>query len=182
MGNIQKNKGALTPRPILDTRTADNSSMKLIQEILNELKTKKFKFKPIRRIYIDKTGKNIELQEQIRKLYQTNQATLQNIKALKARPLGIPSFKDKIVQEALRLILNSIYEPEFAKISKNFGFRSNYGCHDAINNIKKKAKTMNYAIEGDIASAFDTVNFEKIREILSKKIDDKNILDLIDNG
>jgi retron-type reverse transcriptase len=162
MEKISKSEGALTIGPPLDKTTADNSSSKLIENISNELKSETFRFKPIRRIYIDKTGKNRNINDQIKDLKDKSPEA---IKLLKARPLGIPAFKDKIVQEAIRIILNAIYEPEFAKANYNFGFRSGLGCHDAIYNIQRYSKAMKYAIEGDIKGAFDNVKFSKLEQL-----------------
>lgn len=117
IGNISGKKGALTSGPPDDPRTVDTVSNKLVNEIINEIKTGTFRFKPVRRIYMDKTGKNVlsdEIREKLLSLHKRGKVTMDEIKELKARPLGILSFKDKVVQEAMRMILNVIYEPEFA--------------------------------------------------------------------
>ena len=182
MVKISKTKGALIPGTNLDLSTADDASQKLILDLSNELKEKKFRFKSIKRIYIDKTGKNIDLKKQINELYKKNQISPDKIKELKARPISIPSFKDQIVQEAIRIILNSIYEPEFAKLNCNFGFRPGLGCHAAIYHIKSKARLMRYAIKGDVKGAFDNVRFDTLINILEKRISDKSFLNLILSG
>lgn len=185
MGNIQGKTGALTPGTKLDPRTADKSSSKLIQELSENLKKGTFRFKPIRRVYMDKSGKNPVTEEQrneLIKLHQQGKITMEAIKQLKVRPLGIPSFPDKIVQEALRMVLTVIYDPEFAKINANFGFRAGLGCQDAISQIQTYAKQMDYAIEGDIKGAFDNVCHDILIKILRKRIKDEKLLKLIKGG
>ncbi len=185
MGTISKKDGALTPGTFLDTRTADAASQKLISEISEQIKLGTFRFKPIRRIYLAKSGQPSVSKEQLEKLKQLHgkgKVTMDQIKQVKVRPIGIPSFPDKIVQEAIRMILNAIYEPEFAKLNLNFGFRPKYGCHNAILQIQQKAKQMDYAIEGDITGAFDNVNHSELLKILNKKVKDEKFLKLINGG
>lgn len=185
MGNINTKSGALTPGTKLDPRTADESSLELISEISETLKNGTFRFKPIRRIYMDKSGKNpvsTEQKETLNKLHKQGKVTMDQIKQIKARPIGISSFPDKVVQEAMRMALNAIYEPEFARTNTNFGFRPGLGCQDAISELKKGAKSMDYAIEGDIKGAFDNVNHELMIQILEKKINDQKFLKLVRNG
>lgn len=185
MGNIQGKSGALTPGTNLDPRTAYESSSQLIQELSVSLKKGTFRFKPIRRVYMDKSGKNPVTEDQRKelvKLHQQGKVTMDEIKQLKARPLGIPSFPDKIVQEAIRMVLTAIYDPEFAKVNTNFGFRAGLGCQDAIYQIQCFAKTMDYAIEGDIKGAFDNVCHDILIQILRKKIKDEGLLKLIKGG
>lgn len=98
----------------------------------------------------------------------------------KKRPITIPPFMDKVVQKAIALILESIYEPYFEIQNRSFGFRPNKGVHDAI-----VAVTSNYssgkitAIEGDIEAAYDTVSKTKLINILAKKIADRKFLNVI---
>ena len=108
--------------------------------------------------------------------------SMDEIKELKVRPLGIPSFPDKVVQEVLRIVLSAIYEPAFSRYECNFGFRPKHECADAIHQIKTKAKAMDYAIEGDIKEAFDNVNHKTLMKILRKKIIDEKFLKLIWGG
>jgi retron-type reverse transcriptase len=185
MGNISKKSGALTPGPPQDQQTVDAMSKEKITEIAKELKQGIFKFKPIRRIYIEKSPQNPATKKKlklIKKLHKIGPVTPDQIKDLKLRPLGIPSFKDKIVQESIRMILNAIYEPEFKNLNLNFGFRPKLGCLNAIDQIKNKAKSMDFAIEGDIKGAFDNVNHEILINILRKKIKDNKFLRLINGG
>lgn len=185
IGNISKKKGALTPGPPMDKITVDGTSVALVKKLSAEIKAGTFRFNPVRRIYMDKSGKNVVTEEQRKKLLELHtrgKVTMDEIKELKVRPLGIPSFQDKVIQEALRIVLSAIYEPEFSKYECNFGFRPKHGCADAIQQVKAKAKSMDYAIEGDIKGAFDNVNHKTLMGILRKKIIDEKFLNLIWGG
>nr|YP_009364071.1 hypothetical protein [Pediastrum duplex]AQU64404.1 hypothetical protein [Pediastrum duplex] len=185
IGNISGKEGALTQGLVIDKTTVDSTSNELVERLSKEIKNGTYRFKPIRRVYMDKSGKNPVTEEQMKKLkdlHAKGKITMDQIKELKARPLGISSFPDKVVQESIRIVLNAIYEPEFARINTNFGFRPKYGCADAILQIQNQAKSMDYAIEGDIKGAFDNVNHKKLIEILEKKIKDTKLLKLIYGG
>lgn len=97
-----------------------------IEQLIQEMKTFSYKPMPVRRVYIPKTGSN------------------------KLRPLGIPTYRDKIVQGAFAEVLNEIYEKIFLKCS--FGFRPNLSCHNAIKELDKtiKYKRVNYIVDADI--------------------------------
>lgn len=153
---LKKNKGIFTKGTT--NTTADQISQELINTIHTSLKTKTFKFTPIRRVQIPKPGKK------------------------ETRPLGIPSLEDRIVQSAIKIILESIFEPEFQRTQTNFGFRPGLGCHNAITITKIHGQAKRYTLEGDIKGAFDNVNFKKLMNILSKKITDKDFLELINTG
>nr|ALO21627.1 hypothetical protein [Stephanosphaera pluvialis] len=98
------------------------------------------------------------------------------------RPITIPPFLDRIVQKAIELVLQSIYEPYFDLRNRSFGFRPNKGVHDAIVAIlSNKTNGARTAVEGDIEAAYDTVNKERLLEILGKKVHDKKFLRLIED-
>lgn len=100
----------------------------------------------------------------------------------KMRPLTIPPFMDKVVQKAINLVLEAIYEPYFEKMNRSFGFRPNKGTLDAITAILSTSTTgMKTAIEGDIEAAYDTVKKQNIINILGKTIKDKKFLKLIES-
>jgi len=80
------------------------------------------------------------------------------------------------------MILNSIYEPDFHRQNSNFGFRPNLGTAQAIQRILEEGKSRTTAIEGDIKATYDTVDFDIIMNILSKKISDKKFLKIIRQG
>lgn len=96
------------------------------------------------------------------------------------RPLGIPAIRDRIVQEALRMVMEPIYEADFCQDS--FGFRPGRCTMDAVKRIycvMRNSQKYFWAIEGDIASYFDTVHHRKLMKLLKRRIKDKKVLDLI---
>jgi RNA-directed DNA polymerase len=142
----------------VDGRTRDAFTKEYHSEIrtlVESLKCKTYEPKPVRRAYVPKSNG-------------------------KMRPLGIPILRDRIVQEALRAILDPIYETDFQ--SHSYGFRKGRRTMDAIAVLmplfNPKVKHF-YVIEGDLQSYFDTVHHRKLLSILKKRIGDKDILDLI---
>lgn len=100
--------------------------------------------------------------------------------ANKKRPITIPPFLDRVVQKAIELILHCIYEPKFETLNRSFGFRPNKGVHDAMAAIRsRKTNGMKTALEGDVEAAYDTVDKEKLLEILAKDIKDQKFLKLM---
>jgi RNA-directed DNA polymerase len=98
----------------------------------------------------------------------------------KRRPLGIPTFGDRVVQEAVRMVLEPIFEADFSPFS--FGFRPNRCTMDAVSYLLSKAKKGQWffwAIEGDIAAYFDTINHRKLIKLLRRRVRDEKLLDLI---
>ncbi len=98
----------------------------------------------------------------------------------KKRPITIPPFMDRVVQEAIRMVLEAIYEPWFEKRNRAFGFRPNKGTRDAMIAITSKLTNNLYtAIEGDISGAYDNVDKHTLIKILQKRINDKKFIRLI---
>lgn len=161
-GNIKTNKGSMTPG--ITNETIDEMSINKIKELSLEIKRNEFKFKPVKRIYIPKE-----------KRYQPGEER-------KMRPLGIPTFKDRLVQEAIRMILETIYEPIFEHYNQNYGFRPKKSPHNAILKIKREGTGLMYAIEGDIKGAYDNVDHKILINILKKRISDNRFLKLIYQG
>lgn len=93
------------------------------------------------------------------------------------RPLGIPSFDDKLVQECVRLVLEAIYEGSFAETSH--GFRPNRSCHTALNSVQVRFTGVKWFVEGDIKGFFDAIDHDVMIEILSERIKDERFLRLI---
>ena len=135
-----------------DGRTIDGMSMARIHSIIELLKDESYQPYPSKRIYIPK-------------------------KNGKKRPLGIPSFDDKLVQEVIRMILEAIYEGHFEKCSH--GFRPHRSCHTALASIQKGFTSMRWFVEGDIKGFFDNINHDIMIKILSERISDERFLRLI---
>jgi RNA-directed DNA polymerase len=96
------------------------------------------------------------------------------------RPLGIPTIRDRIVQEAIRMVLEPIYEADFCQSS--YGFRPGRRTMDAIKNIlwqTTERKKFFWVIEGDISSYFDTINHRKLAKLLRRRIADDKMIDLV---
>jgi group II intron reverse transcriptase/maturase len=153
---LKSNRGSMTPGTLKET--ADALDVKRIETISKQLKEGTFKWTDIRRKIIPKPGKK------------------------KERPLGRPNFDDRIVQEAIRIVLNILYEPIFQKKEMNHGFRPKRSTLTAILKLQRESKEMTSALEGDIKGAYDHVNHQKLIKILKKKISDKKFLKLIDKG
>jgi RNA-directed DNA polymerase len=101
---------------------------------------------------------------------------------IKMRPLGIPEICDRIVQEALRMILEPIWEADFSQYS--YGFRPDRSTKDAVAYIGSRLTTRHstgygWIVEGDIQSFFDTIDHYKLMQLVRKRIKDEKILDLI---
>lgn len=150
--NLYANKGAATRG--VDDDTADGFSEKKISRIIQSLADETYLPKPVRREYIAKK---------------------QN--TTKKRPLGIPTFTDKLVQEALRMILEAVYEPVFSQHSH--GFRPGRSCHTALNSIKKEFTGVTWFIEGDIKGCFDNIDHHVLVDIINAKIKDARLIKLI---
>lgn len=106
--NIRSNSGGMTPG--VDNRTLDGINENYFDKLLEELKSEKFQFTSVKRVYIPKANG-------------------------KTRPLGIPTSRDKIVQEAVRTLLEAIFEPSFHDVSH--GFRPKRSCHSALQQVSK---------------------------------------------
>lgn len=132
--------------------TADGFSEIYIENIIEALKNEMYQPKPVRRTYIKKSNG-------------------------KMRPLGLPVFTDKLIQEAIRMILEAIYEPIFSDYSH--GFRPVRSCHTALAQIKKEFTGARWFIEGDIKGCFDNINHAVLVEIVNQKIKDARFLKLI---
>lgn len=148
--NLYANQGAATAGT--DNDTADGFGEEYVSDIISQLKNLDYQPKPVRRTYIPKRNGKI-------------------------RPLGIPSFRDKLVQDAIRQILEAIYEPIFS--DKSHGFRPNRSCHTALDSIKYGFNGVIWFVEGDIKGCFDNINHKKLLDILSRKVKDSKFINLI---
>ena len=152
-GKIYRNTGAMTPGATGET--VDGMSKAKIDAIISDLRYERYQWMPARRVYIEKKN------------------------SLKKRPLGIPRWSDKLLQEVIRLILEAYYEPQFNPTSH--GFRPGRGCHTALSEIYSKWVGTKWFVEGDIAQCFDSLNHTVLLTILREKIHDNRFLRLIEN-
>ncbi|HFR3427033.1 TPA: reverse transcriptase domain-containing protein [Streptococcus suis] len=133
--------------------TIDGMSIQKIDMIIEQLRQETYYWRPARREYIPK-------------------------KNGKHRPLGIPVWSDKLLQEVIRMILEAYYEPQFSEHSH--GFRPKRGCHTALQEIQTWKGTR-WFIEGDISSYFDTIDHDVLITMLSRQIQDGRFIRLIKN-
>lgn len=150
--NLYANNGSGTKG--VNDDTADGFSEAKIARIVDALKNDTYFPAPVRRTYIAKKNN-----------------------PSKKRPLGIPTFTDKLVQEALRLILESVYEPVFLDCSH--GFRPQRSCHTALRNVKYQFHGTKWFVEGDIKGCFDNINHGVLIKLLERKIKDARLTKLI---
>ena len=146
------NKGAGTKG--VNNDTADGFSERKIAKIIQSLKDETFQPTPVRRTYIEKKDGNG-----------------------KKRPLGIPTFTDKLVQEVLRMILESIYEPIF--LDTSHGFRPRKSCHTALKKVKNGFMGIRWFIEGDIKGCFDNIDHAVLVDFIRRKVADARLIKLI---
>jgi group II intron reverse transcriptase/maturase len=146
--------GNLTPGS--DGNTIDGFSLETIQEIIQEMRTEQFRFKPVRTVYIPKSNG-------------------------KMRKLGIPSIRDKVVQEVIRMILEAIYDSPYGAYfhKTSHGFRPNCSCHTALREIRNTWTGVNWLLEGDIRACFDELDHGVLVTLLRKKIKDERFINLI---
>lgn len=147
---IYSKEGNMTPG--VDNQTIDGFNLKQIEKIIELMKNESYHPKPVARVHIPK-------------------------KNGKTRPLGIPTFGDKLVQEVVRQMLEAIYEPIF--LNTSHGFRPKRSCHTALYQIKSTCRGTNWVIEGDIKGFFDNIDHDIMIKLLSKKITDGRFLELI---
>ncbi|MGM0863075.1 MAG: reverse transcriptase domain-containing protein [Bacillota bacterium] len=136
----------------VDGQTIDGMSLERIENLIDKLKDFSYQPKPSKRVYIPKKNGD-------------------------KRPLGIPSFEDKLTQEVVRMILEGIYEKNFSETSH--GFRPERSCHTALAQVKDRFTGAKWFIEGDIKGFFDNIDHHKLVGILRRKIDDEHFISLI---
>lgn len=135
-----------------DGQNIDNMSLKRIEKLIDTLKNETYQPQPSRRVYIPK-------------------------KNGKKRPLGIPTFNDKLIQEVVRMVLEAIYEGSFENTSH--GFRPNRSCHTALTHIQREFNGAKWFIEGDIKGFFDNISHDVLINILMERIGDERFIRLI---
>ena len=147
---FKSNPGNMTPG--VTPETLDGFCLITLDNLITDLKNESFKFKPARRIYIPKNNG-------------------------KLRPLSIGSPIDKIIQEAIKMILEAIYEPVFLNVSH--GFRPNKSCHTALKGIYVNFQQARWMIEGDFKNCFDSIDHNNLMNLIENKILDRQFTKLI---
>lgn len=148
--NIYANKGAMTSG--IDGMTLDGFGKDVVDNLILQIKNHTYQPNPVKRVYIPK-------------------------KNGKKRPLGISSSADKLVQEVIRMILESIYEPTFSK--RSHGFRHDKSCHTALQQIQNTFTGVKWFVEGDIKGYFDNIDHHILINILRERIKDEAFIELI---
>jgi len=151
-GKLYRNRGAMTKGTTAET--VDGMSLGKIDTIIALLRQERYTWSPVRRTEIPKPNG-------------------------KKRPLGIPTWSDKLVQESLRTILEPYYEQKFS--DNSFGFRPKRGAQHALLQIQRTWKGTTWFIEGDIKGCFDNIDHMILLEILRRDIHDGRVITLIDN-
>ncbi|MFF1872346.1 reverse transcriptase domain-containing protein [Kitasatospora herbaricolor] len=151
-GGIYSNKGAMTPG--VSEETADGMSEGKIDQIIEAMRGERHRFSPARRIFIPKKNGTL-------------------------RPLGLPSWTDKLVGEVVRLLLEAYYEPQFS--AQSHGFRKGRGCHTALGEVQRTWSGTTWFIEGDISDCFGSFDHDILLGILAERINDNRFLRLIRN-
>ena len=151
-GKIYRNAGAMTAG--VTDETPDGMSLEKIDAIIEALRYERYEWLPVRRVSIPK-------------------------KNGKKRPLGMPVWSDKLLQEVIRMLLNAYYEPQFSDHSH--GFRPQRGCHTALAEIYRTWKGIAWFIEGDISSCFDKLSHELLLKTLEEHIHDGRFIRLMRN-
>jgi group II intron reverse transcriptase/maturase len=147
---IRRNSGSNTPG--VDRKTAVDIDAPLITQWAEELKTGKYYPKPVQRTYIEKSNG-------------------------KKRPLGIPTIKDRVIQQGLKMLLEPIFEADFRNCSH--GFRPKRSAHTALRDVANSYPLISWVIEGDIKECFESIPHAGLLETISRRISDGKILNLI---
>ncbi|MDR2382216.1 MAG: hypothetical protein LBE08_13825, partial [Bifidobacteriaceae bacterium] len=148
-GNIYPNKGALTRGATRET--ADGMSLAKIEGIIQLMRSERYRFQPVRRVMIPKKSGGM-------------------------RPLGVPSWPDKLVGEVMRLLLEACHEPRFSDHSH--GFRPDRGCHTALRQIERVWTGTTWFIEADISDCFGSIDHEVLLGVLAERIHDGRFIEL----
>jgi group II intron reverse transcriptase/maturase len=149
-GKLYRNQGAMTPGSTAET--VDGMSLEKIDAIIDALRHERYRWTPVRRTYVPKPNG-------------------------KRRPLGLPTWSDKLLQEVIRSILEAYYEPQCSEHSH--GFRPNRGCHTALRDVMQHGRATKWFIEGDLSACFDRIDHAVLEGILQERFHDNRFLRLM---
>lgn len=147
---IYASEGSITPGS--SDNTLDGMSHKRIADIIQRVRTATYRWNPVRRTYMPKGDG-------------------------RRRQLGIHSGDDKLLQAAMKILLEAYYEPQFSR--RSHGFRPGRGCHTALRQIRESHRDTSWFIEGDIKGCFDNIDHETLLGIMGDKIRDQRFLNLV---
>lgn len=147
---LRSKPGNMTPG--ISPETLDGISSEWIDQTIQSMKNESFQFNPSRRVNIPKPKGG-------------------------TRQLSVAPPRDKIVQEVMRMVLEAIFTPSFSKNSH--GFMANRGCHSALRQVYMQFKGVTWIIEGDISKCFDSIDHQKLMNIIENKITDRRFTKLI---
>ncbi len=150
--HLYANKGAMTPG-IAPEGTVDGMSLERIDRLIDRRATGTYTWTPVRRTYIEKSHSRT------------------------MRPLGMPGWNDKMVQDVMRMILEAYYEPQFRDCSH--GFRPTRGCHTALRDVYYTWAGVKWFLKLDIKGCFDNIDHAVLLDILRRQIKDERFLKLI---
>ena len=149
-GRLYSNPGATTKGTTAET--VDGMSLAKIDRIIDALRYERFRWTPVRRVNLPKPNGG-------------------------TRPLGIPTWTDKLLQEVIRMILEAYYEPQFS--DRSHGFRPDRGCHTALSEVVTHWTGVRWFVEGDIKGCFDNIDHEVMLSVLGEKLHDNRFLRLL---
>ena len=149
-GRLYSNQGAMTKGTTAET--VDGMSLTKIDRIIDALRYERFRWTPVRRVNLPKPNGG-------------------------TRPLGIPTWTDKLLQEVIRMILEAYYEPQFSDHSH--GFRPGRGCHTALSDVVTHWTGARWFVEGDIKGCFDNIDHDVLLSVLGEKLHDNRFLNLL---
>jgi group II intron reverse transcriptase/maturase len=153
-GRIYANKGAMTRG--VSQETVDGMSLGKIGRIVEAMRLERYRFRPVRRVHIPKkTGKG------------------------KTRPLGLPTWSDKLVGEVVRLLLEAYYDVQFS--DRSHGFRPGRGCHTALREVAHTWTGTTWFVEGDVSDCFGSFDHQVMLSTLAESIHDNRFLRLVRN-
>ena len=149
-GRLYSNQGAMTKGTTAET--VDGMALAKIDRIIDALRYERFRWTPVRRVNLPKPNGG-------------------------TRPLGIPTWTDKLLQEVIRMILEAYYEPQFSDHSH--GFRPRRGCHTALSEVARTWTGVRWFVEGDIKGCFDNIDHEVLLAVLGENLHDNRFLRLL---